>query len=249
MKSVAFWGRGIGGASEVSIPGSRRIADLDLSGLTEIQARIGYRFLRRSVEPPGRHPRRTRSAHPTAQQHPQPSDPESRSGPAGSGTLRPGTVSGMGRLRVDQVNVVLAEVDAAADFLAGLGLEMPAPPPGWGSHHRSLPMALPPPRVDGDDEPPVAIELDSVRFAQRWGGLRPPFSGVVLNVRVDERDEVDRLHDVALFLGATSLTRPYDAFWGSRFAVVEGPGPLVVGLLSVPDENCRSAPPDPDSLV
>jgi hypothetical protein len=44
--SLAFWGRGIGGDWEVSVPGSRLNSNLDLSGLTEIQVWIGYRFLR-----------------------------------------------------------------------------------------------------------------------------------------------------------------------------------------------------------
>jgi hypothetical protein len=44
--SLAFWGRGIGGDWEISIPGSRLNADLNLSALTEIQVWIGYRFLR-----------------------------------------------------------------------------------------------------------------------------------------------------------------------------------------------------------
>jgi hypothetical protein len=44
--SLAFWGRGIGGDWEVSIPGSQFNSELDLSGLTEIQVWIGYRFLR-----------------------------------------------------------------------------------------------------------------------------------------------------------------------------------------------------------
>lgn len=44
--SLAFWGRGIGGDWEVTIPGSRINADLDLSGLTEVQVWLGYRFLR-----------------------------------------------------------------------------------------------------------------------------------------------------------------------------------------------------------
>ena len=52
--SLAFWGygiggdegRGIGGDEEVTLPGSRLNADLDLSGLTQIQVWIGYRFLR-----------------------------------------------------------------------------------------------------------------------------------------------------------------------------------------------------------
>jgi hypothetical protein len=44
--SLAFWGRGIGGDWEVSVPGSQLNSELDLSGLTEIQVWIGYRFLR-----------------------------------------------------------------------------------------------------------------------------------------------------------------------------------------------------------
>jgi hypothetical protein len=44
--SLAFWGRGIGGDWEISIPGSQLNADLNLSGLTQIQVWIGYRFLR-----------------------------------------------------------------------------------------------------------------------------------------------------------------------------------------------------------
>jgi hypothetical protein len=44
--SLAFWGRGIGGDWEVTLPGSRLNAGLDLSGLTEVQVWIGYRFLR-----------------------------------------------------------------------------------------------------------------------------------------------------------------------------------------------------------
>lgn len=44
--SLAFWGRGIGGDWTVSVPGRQLNADLDLSGLTEIQVWIGYRFVR-----------------------------------------------------------------------------------------------------------------------------------------------------------------------------------------------------------
>ena len=43
------------------------------------------------------------------------------------------------------------------------------------------------------------------------------------------------LHDPAAALGGVSLKAPYDAFWGSRYATVEGPGPLVVGLMSIAD--------------
>jgi hypothetical protein len=37
---------------------------------------------------------------------------------------------------------------------------------------------------------------------------------------------------------------PYDAFWGARYAVVEGPGPIMVDLMSGTDPAHRSAPPD-----
>lgn len=45
-QSLSFWGRGIGGDWEVSIPESQFASGLDLTGLTEIQVWIGYQFLR-----------------------------------------------------------------------------------------------------------------------------------------------------------------------------------------------------------
>lgn len=158
------------------------------------------------------------------------------------------TVVVVGAPRIDQINVVVADVDAAARFLVGLGVDLPDAPGGWEAHHRSVPAAT---SLHGGHElvePTFEIDLDSAVFAQRWGGLPPSFSGVVLNLRVDERIEVDRLHERALSFGGRSVKPPYDAFWGSRFAVVEGPGPLIVGLMSVPDPAHRSAPPDPASL-
>jgi hypothetical protein len=154
----------------------------------------------------------------------------------------------VGGPRIDQINVVVADVGAAARFLADLGVELPSPPPGWEAHHRSIPTATS--LHGGHDlaEPTFGVDLDSAVFAQRWGGLAPMFTGVVVNLRVDDRPEVDRLHEAAVSLGGRSLQAPYDAFWGSRYTVVEGPGPLTVGVMSVPDPACRSAPPDPAAL-
>lgn len=154
------------------------------------------------------------------------------------------TVALVSAPRVDQINVVVGDVDAVARFLSGLGVDIPTTMPEWDSHHRAIPTATS--RHGGHelDEPTFEIDLDSGVFAQEWGGLSPSFTGVVLNLRVDERAEVDRLHGLTLSLGGASLKVPYDAFWGSRYAVVEGPGSLVVGLMSVPDPAHRSAPPD-----
>lgn len=45
-RSLAYWGRGVGGDWQVSIPPEQFTSGLDLSGLTEVQLWIGYQFLR-----------------------------------------------------------------------------------------------------------------------------------------------------------------------------------------------------------
>lgn len=150
--------------------------------------------------------------------------------------------------RFGQVNIVLRDLTAAAEFLSGLGVEMP-PAPGWEAHHRAAPTVTAPPSagggaVDGSFE----VDLDSSVFARYWGGLPPEFCGAVLSLRVEDRSDVDRLYDRAVAIGGRSLAAPSDAFWGARFALVEGPGPLFVGFLSRRDDRYRSDPPDPSTL-
>jgi len=150
--------------------------------------------------------------------------------------------------RIDQINVVVTDVPAATRFLEGLGVEMPPITPEWMPHHRGVPSATS--LHVGHDlaEPTFGIDLDSAVFAHEWGGLSPLFTGVVLNLQIEQRSEVDRLHDLAGSLGGTSLKAPYDAFWGSRYAVISAPGPMVVGLRSTPDAAMRTVPPDASAL-
>jgi hypothetical protein len=155
----------------------------------------------------------------------------------------------VGAPRVDQINVVVGDVEAAARFLADLGVDVPVTMPEWAAHHQPVPTSTSPHGSHARDQPAFDIDLDSSSFAQWWGGLPPSFNGVVLDLRVDERAEVEDLHERALTSGGRSLKEPYDAFWGSRFAVVEGPGPIIVGLMSVPDAARRSPPPDPTTLT
>ena len=143
----------------------------------------------------------------------------------------------MSRARIDQVNIVVRDAAATAEFLNGLGIPVPSTDSAWDAHHRNVPA-----------DSTFAIDLDSTAFAAHWGGLPTGYSGVVLEVRVDDRREVDQLHERALTLGARSVRAPYDAFWGSRFALVEAPGPAYVGLISVRDDAHRGPPPDPSSL-
>lgn len=154
----------------------------------------------------------------------------------------------MGAPRIDQINLVVDDVDAFAQFLARLGIELPAAPPGWDARHRTIPTATSLSGSQDQVEPAFGIDLDSGDFAHQWGGLDPSFTGVVVNLKVDERTEVDRLHELAISVGGRSVRPPYDAFWGSRFALVEAPGPVAVGIMSVPDEARRTAPPEPSDF-
>lgn len=45
-RSLAFWGRGVGGDWQVTIPQGQFDSGLDLNGLTEVQVWIGYHFVR-----------------------------------------------------------------------------------------------------------------------------------------------------------------------------------------------------------
>lgn len=153
----------------------------------------------------------------------------------------------VGNPRIDQVNVVVADVAAASAFLSELGVAMPEMGDGWedwAAHHVTVPTGASTDVGHGLEAPVFGVDLDSSAFARWWGGVGPNFTGVVVDIRVDERGEVDDLFAHATSIGARALKEPFDAFWGSRFAVVEGPGPLVVGLMSVPDAAHRQPSPD-----
>jgi uncharacterized glyoxalase superfamily protein PhnB len=139
--------------------------------------------------------------------------------------------------RFGSVNLVVADVEAAASFLTELGVPLDDPAPEWAEwavHHRNA--------SAGDAR--FDVDLDSPAFASWWGGVpRERAPGAVVNLHVGARDEVDRLHRLALASGAEELRAPYDAFWGARFSVVLAPGPLCVGLMSAPDPGRRTAPP------
>jgi uncharacterized glyoxalase superfamily protein PhnB len=62
---------------------------------------------------------------------------------------------------------------------------------------------------------------------------------------VPDRQSVDRLYDDLTSAGHAGQQEPYDAFWGSRFAVVADPDGNAVGLMSPRDEAFRGPTPPP----
>lgn len=142
----------------------------------------------------------------------------------------------MASLRFDQVNIVVPDVAGAARFLRALGAGVPEIADAWADwapHHVGLPAA-----AEGFD-----ADLDSSAFASHWGGLPADFAGVVVNLRAEDRGAVDAAFEQAAAIGAEGLRAPYDAFWGARYAVIRGPGPLIVGIMSPADPELRGESP------
>ena len=131
------------------------------------------------------------------------------------------------------LNIVVRDMDAAVAFYRRLGVDIPDGMPEWDPHHRSASAAS-----------GVPLDFDSVEFAKRWDeATTGPACTIVFDVAT--RPEVDRVYADLTGTGYRGRHAPYDAFWGSRFAVVEDPDGNPVGLMSPVDAAMRRdvAPP------
>jgi catechol 2,3-dioxygenase-like lactoylglutathione lyase family enzyme len=138
--------------------------------------------------------------------------------------------------RLDQVNLVVPDVEACRAFYTRLGIDFgDTRDPVWAAHHVS---AVP------DDRTPLDVDLDSTTFAKKWNEGWPGGAGMVLGFKVDTRDAVDDLVAALEADGAVVQQRPWDAFWGARYAVVSDPAGNAVGIMSPVDPVRRSEAPD-----
>ena len=130
--------------------------------------------------------------------------------------------------RPDQLNLVVANMDASVAFYRRLGLSIPDIDPAWQGHHRT---------VEAGDG--VVLDLDSEEFARRWNG---GWDGerVVIGFKIETRQGVDELYEDLTHAGHPGQQEPYDAFWGARYAVVGDPDGNPVGLMSRVDPARRS---------
>ncbi|MEM7140437.1 MAG: VOC family protein [Actinomycetota bacterium] len=140
-------------------------------------------------------------------------------------------------MKLDGFNLVVSDMAASVAFFELLGLDVPSTMPEFMDHHRTV-------VVDGGTD----FDLDSAEFAEMWnpgwpGGAGGPMG--VLGFRVDSRDEVDAVATRMAAAGHALQREPADAFWGSRYAIVEDPDGNAIGIMSPPDEAFRSAPPIP----
>jgi len=122
---------------------------------------------------------------------------------------------------LDQINIVSGNLEASLAFYRRLGVEIPEEhvwSTASGIHHASA----------GETEnPAINFELDSIAFARIWNkgwkGHRDLGGRVVVGFKLSSRDAVDAVHGGLAGAGYIGLQVPYDAFWGSRYAVVEDP--------------------------
>ncbi len=136
---------------------------------------------------------------------------------------------------LDQINLVVREMDAMVDFYRRLGLKIDDPGALWKRHHRTAALR------DGLD-----LDLDSREFARIWNqGWPEGQTGAVIGFRLPKRELVDQTYDDLTSAGYLGQQRPYDAFWGARYAVVEDPDGNSVGLMSPVDPARRTPPPSP----
>ena len=143
------------------------------------------------------------------------------------------------RPTLNQLNIVSSNPEASIAFYRRLGLDFPDQRvwrTATGVHHVSA------------EDAGIDFDLDSTAFAQHWNsgwrGRKDLAGRVVVGLSVASRAEVDRLYGEMTAAGYRGLQAPWDAFWGARYAVLEDPDGIAVGLMSPILAEHRSPPPE-----
>ncbi|KPH97119.1 MULTISPECIES: VOC family protein [unclassified Streptomyces] len=124
--------------------------------------------------------------------------------------------------RIDLIGLVVSDMAASLAFYRRLGLDIPAGSDDQPHVEALLPGGL---RIAWDTE-------DVVRsFDPSW--TRPTGDGRrELAFLCDSPDEVDAVYAELTDAGYEGHLRPWDAFWGQRYAVVRDPDGCAVSLFA-----------------
>jgi len=144
---------------------------------------------------------------------------------------------------LEQINIVCGDVGASIAFYRRLGVEISEEQiwrTGTGAHHVGVRG-----RSSGST---MTLDLDSTTFAQHWNagwkGRTDLRGRVVVGFGVPTRAAVDALFLDMTGAGYRGLQEPYDALWGARYAIVEDPNGIAVGVMSPVSRDKKSPPPD-----
>jgi uncharacterized glyoxalase superfamily protein PhnB len=144
-----------------------------------------------------------------------------------------------GRPVLDQINIVSASMRETIAFYRLMGIEIPDPPPGKSGEPFHVNC-----KTGGDTD----LDLDSDAFARVWNegwrGAGDLGGRIVIGFAVETREAVDEMYLKLTQAGHKGLQKPWDAFWGARYAIVEDPNGIAVGLMSPQDPTKRYWPPE-----
>jgi len=142
----------------------------------------------------------------------------------------------------DQLNIVSGDPAASVAFYRRLGVTIPKDniwETPTGIHHVNSAI--------GADADAAALEIDSTAFAPVWNpgwrGRTDLAGRVVIGFHVAARSDVDEIYADMTGAGYRGLMTPHDAFWGSRYAILEDPDGIAVGVMSPMSADHRSMPP------
>jgi hypothetical protein len=76
-----------------------------------------------------------------------------------------------------------------------------------------------------------------------WKDRQDLAGRVVIGFGVSARDGVDALYAEMTVAGYRGLQQPYDALWGARYAIIEDPDGIAVGIMSPVSAELRIPPP------
>ena len=92
----------------------------------------------------------------------------------------------------------------------------------------------------------MTMEWDSADSVHHWdSGRTPGTNRPVLGFTVPTREAVDQKYAELVAAGYRGHQPPYDAFWGSRYAIVDDPDNNPIGLMSPIEEARKYWPPTP----
>ncbi|MCB8977831.1 MAG: VOC family protein [Ardenticatenaceae bacterium] len=123
--------------------------------------------------------------------------------------------------KLDLFGLVVKDMATSLNFYRLLGMEIPAEMDSEGHVEVMLPGGL---RLAWDS-------LDVIMsFSDEWE--TPAGHRIGLAFLCDSPAEVDRLYEAVIAAGYEGHKRPWDAFWGQRYAQVKDPDDNVVDLFA-----------------
>jgi catechol 2,3-dioxygenase-like lactoylglutathione lyase family enzyme len=145
--------------------------------------------------------------------------------------------------RFSQVNIVTADAESSLRFYRALGVRIPVDAI-WktrsGVHHVSA--------QAHSDAGGADLDIDSMEFAREfnegWRDWKDLAGRVVIGFQAPTRADVDAIYERMMAAGYPGLQPPYDAVWGARYAVIEDPDGIAVGIMSPVCPELRSPPPN-----